>query len=251
LLGQFASLALFGTIAGKEDRKKETQIVENLRTLDTAKGQWVATTKANDRDPVTMANLTSYLSGKEVKPVVDEQYDPSPVGQPPTATLPAGKSLGNFKGGAVLTVTALEEDLAKSSFVSFYSSKNSPAPTATAKSSPAPTTGGKPSASPKPTVAPKPSETVSPPPSSSARPSPSSKFGQDEESTVSPKPRRTPAESPSSSARPSPSAKFAPPDRPTNSPKPRTSATVESSGLKQGKQNPGESPSPTPDDDDD
>ncbi|MEY2494495.1 MAG: domain 2 [Verrucomicrobiota bacterium] len=250
LLGQFASLAAFGTIAGKEDRKKETQIVENLRTLDTAKGQWVATTKAKDRDPVTMANLTSYLSGKEVKPVVDEQYDPSPVGQPPTATLPAGKSLGSFKGGEVLTVTSLEEDLAKSSFVSFYSSKNSPAPTA-AKSSPAPTTGGKPSASPKPTVAPKPSETVSPPPSSSARPSPSSRFGQDEESTVAPKPRRTPAESPSSSARPSPSAKFAPPERPTNSPKPRTSATVESSGLKQGKQNPGESPSPTPEDDDD
>ncbi|MEN3370937.1 MAG: domain 2 [Verrucomicrobiota bacterium] len=247
LLGQFASLAVFGTIAGKEDRKNQTQIMENLRTIDTAKGQWVVTTKANYKDPVTMANLTSYLSGKEVKPVVDEQYDPSPVGQPPTATLPAKKSLGSFKGGDVLTAASLEEALAKNSF-SFYSYKNSPAPTATAKSSPAPTTGGKPSASPKSSVAPKPSETVAPRPSSSARPSPSAPWGLDDESTVAPKPRKTPGESPSS--RPSPSAKFAPPDA-ANSPRPRTSATAESSGLKQGKQNPSESPSPSPEDDDD
>lgn len=249
LLGQFVSLAVFGSIAGKEDRKNQTQIMENLRTIDTAKGQWVTTTKAKDRDPVTMANLTSYLSGKEVKPVVDEQYDPSPVGQPPTATLPANKSLGSFKGGDVLTAASLEEALAKGSFVSFYSFKNSPAPTATAKSSPAPTTGGKPPTSPKATVSPKPSETVSPRPSSSVRPSPSAPWGLDDESTVSPKPRKTPGDSPSS--RPSPSAKFAPPDGTTNSPRPRTSPTVESSGLKQGKQNPpGESPSATPDDSD-
>lgn len=249
LLGQFASLAVFGTIAGKEDRKQETQIMENLRTIDTAKGQWVAAAKANDKAPVTMANLTSYLSGKEVKPVVGEQYDPSPVGHPPTATLPSDKSLGSFKKGDVLTAASLEEALAKSSFVSFSSYKNSPAPSATAKSSPAPTTGGKPSASPKSSVAPKPGETVAPRPSSSARPSPSAPWGLDDESTVAPKPRRTPGESPSS--KPSPPAKFAPSDGTTNSPKPRTSATVESSGLKQGKQNPGESPSATPEEDDD
>ncbi|MEY2520396.1 MAG: domain 2 [Verrucomicrobiota bacterium] len=250
LLGQFVSLAVFGSIAGKEDRKQETQIMENLRTLDTAKGQWVVATSAKDKAPVTMANLTSYLSGKEVKPVVGEQYDPSPVGHPPTATLPSDKSLGSFKKGDVLTVASLEEALAKSSFVSFYSYKNSPAPTAAAKSSPAPTTGGKPSASPKTSVAPKPSETVPPPPSSSARPSPSATFGPDEGSTVSPRPRRTPGESPSSKS--SPSAKFAPSDGITNSPKPRTSATAESSGMKQGKQNPpGTSPSASPEDDDD
>jgi hypothetical protein len=249
LLGQFASLAVFGSIAGKEDRKQETQIMENLRTIDTAKGQWVTATKAKERDPVTMANLTSYLSAGEPKPVVGEQYDPSPVGHPPTATLPSDKSLGSFKKGEVLTAASLQEALDKS--FSFYSFKNSPAPTATAKSSPAPTTGGKPPAtSPKASISPKPSESVPPPPSPSfsARPSPSAKIRPDEESTVSPRPRTPPAETPSS--RPSPSAKFAPPER-TNSPKPRTSATVESSGLKQGKQNPGESPSATPEDDDD
>jgi hypothetical protein len=245
LLGQFVSLAVFGTIAGKEDRKQQTQIMENLRTIDTAKGQWATATKAKERDPVTMANLTSYLSGKEVKPVVEEQYDPSPVGQPPTATLPANKSLGSFKGGDVLTAASLEEALGKGSFVSFYSYKNSPAPTVTAKTSPAATTGGRPSASPKSTVAP--SETA--PPSFTPRPSPSAS-GPDEGSTISPRPRKTPAETPSS--RPSPSAKFAPSDGTTNSPRPRTSATAESSGLKQGKQNPpGESPSATPDEDDD
>lgn len=248
--GQVASLAIFGAVLGKEDRQHQTQIMENLRTIDTAKGQWVTATKAKDKAPVTMANLTSYLSGKEVKPVVGEQYDPSPVGHPPTATLPSDKSLGSFKKGEVLTAASLEEALAKSSYVSFYSYKNSPAPTATANPSPASTTGGKPSASPKTSVAPKPSETVSPAPSSSVRPSPSARFGQDDESTVTPRPRTTPAETPSS--KPSPSAKFAPSDGTTNSPRPRTSATVESSGLKQGKQNPpGASPSASPEDDDD
>ena len=43
------------------------------------------------------ANLKSPLGGKEVKPVVEETYDPMPVGQPPTATLPANKSLGSFR----------------------------------------------------------------------------------------------------------------------------------------------------------
>jgi hypothetical protein len=241
LVAPVVSLAVFGSIFGGEDRKQQTQIIENLKTIDTAKGQWVATTKAKDRDPVTMANLTSYLAGKEVKPVVGEQYDPSPVGRPPTATLPSDKSLGKFKKGEVLTAASLQEALDSSSHVSFYSYKNSPAPTATANPSqsptatanpsPAATTGGKPSPSPKTSVAPKPSETP------------------DEESTVTPRPRTTPEETPSS--RPSPSAKFAPSDGTTNSPRPRTSATAESSGLKQGKQKPAESPSPSPEDDDD
>jgi hypothetical protein len=251
LLGQTVSLMVFGSIVGTEDRKQQTQIMENLRTIDTAKGQWVATTKAKDRDPVTMANLTSYLSGKEVKAVVGEQYDPSPVGRPPTATLPSDKSLGSFKKGEVLTAASLEEALGKGWNFEFSSYKNSPTPAATANASPAPTvtakpspaptatanpspeatTGGRPSASPKTSVAPRPSETP------------------DEETTVTPRPRTMPSETPSS--RPSPSAKFAPSDGPTTSPRPRTSPTVESSGLKQGKQNPpGESPSASPEDDD-
>ncbi len=226
-LAQFASLAVVGSFANKEDRKNETQIMENLRTVDGAKGKWASATNARDAAPVTMASLTSYLNGKEVKPVVGEQYDPMPVGQAPTATLPATtKSLGNFKGGDVLTVALLEADLAKPSFMSKDFWKSTPSPTATAKASPAATTGARPTSSPRPTISPRPSispepsETPSERPFSSTRPSPSAKFAPD-----GPKPRRSPAETPSSSA-------------------------PESSGLKQGREFPRESPSPSPDDED-
>src|SRR4051812_42419692 len=56
LFGQFLSLALFG---GTIERREQTQIMENLRTIEAAKVKWVADTKATTGTPVTMANLTS------------------------------------------------------------------------------------------------------------------------------------------------------------------------------------------------
>src|ERR1043166_2908861 len=111
-------LPIFSTalLGDKQERQNETQIMENLRTIDGAKGQWVTATKASNGAEVTMASLTSYLSGKEIKPVVEERYDPAAVGEPPTATLPATKSLGGFKQGEVMTAAAIEKDLAKGSF---------------------------------------------------------------------------------------------------------------------------------------
>src|SRR2546423_468753 len=111
-LAQFLSLMVFG---GTVERKELGNIKSNLILIDSAKTKWVADTKATDGTPVTMSNLKSQLGGKEVKPVVDETYDPMPVGQPPTATLPANKTLGTFGGGDAMTVATIDTALANSS----------------------------------------------------------------------------------------------------------------------------------------
>ena len=239
LVAPILSTALLGT---SEDRKKETQIMENLRTIDGAKGQWVTKTNAANAAPVTMANLTTYLNGKEIKPAVEEQYDPMPVGQAPTATLPATKSLGNFKAGEVLTAAALEKDIAAGAFS--WSSKTSKT-LSSGGTSPTPTAA--PAVSPKATVAPASTPSPSPKPSASASP----KSTSPPRSLISPRQSVAPDESPSSRTGPSPSAKFGPRNGPRNNPRDTPSAPEQSGGLKQGKQQPpGESPSATPEDDD-
>ena len=220
-LGQFLSLALFG---GTMERREQTQIMENLRTIDGAKTKWVADTKAANGDPVTMANLTSQL-GKEVKPVVGEEYDPKPVGQPPTATLPATKTLGTFGGGEVLTAASIQMALASSSPFSLNLHKTSPTPSV------APLTSPKPPAT---------SPSVSP----SAQPSASARPSSPPRSLISP--RQAPDDSPSTG--PSPSAKFAPRTGPRRTPPPfENEPDSEKSGApKQGRQFPRESPSESP-----
>ena len=224
-------------LLGGADRAKETGIMENLRSIDLAKTQFTTEKNPATGAPVTMANLTSYFGGKEIKPVVGETYDPMPVGQPPTAMLPANKTLGTFSGGDVLTVGSIETALASNTSFNWSAFKNTTA-------SPSPSlTSAKPSATPSSA----PSVTVSPKPSVSPRASASP------HSLISPRQNVEPEESPSSpSSRPSPSAKFAPPRKgPQPNPRQSPSEPEESSGLRHGKQQPSESPSATPDDDDD
>ena len=245
ILGQFLSLALFG---GTMERREQTKIMENLRTIDTAKTKWAADTKAAPGTSVTMATLTPQLSGKTITPVVGEEYDPMPVGQPPTATLPATKTLGTFGGGEVLTAASIEMALSSSSPFSFYLHKTSPTPSLAPLTSPKPTA--------KPTLTPSLAPSVQPPappsvpPSASPRPSTSPRPSGSPHSLISP--RQRPEETPSS--RPSPSAKFAP----RNGPRETPSNDEKSGGLKQGRQQPRETPGEapeetpeeTPDDDD-
>ena len=103
LLAPVITTAALGGVVSKEERKQEAQIMENLRTISEAKARWVAQTKVTDGARTTVAGLAPYLDGKEIKPIVGETYDPKPVGQEPTATLPATKSLGSRGKGAVLT----------------------------------------------------------------------------------------------------------------------------------------------------
>jgi hypothetical protein len=232
------------------DRQSQTKIKENLLLIDSAKTKWAAETKATDGTPVTMANLKSQLGGKEVKPVVEETYDPMPVGQPPTATLPANKTLGSFSGGDILTVASIDAALANSSAFSLNLPKKttpSPAPSVATRPSPSPSPSAKPSEAPSPRTSVAPSVTVSP------RPSMSPRSSATPHSLISPRRSEESEEPPST--RPSPSAKFAPRVNPRQSPSDKSDS--ESGGLRQGKQRPRESPAETPepsaspDDDDD
>ncbi len=103
LLAPIITTAALGESVSKEERKQEAQIMENLRAISEAKARWVAQTKVTDGARTTVTGLNAYLDGKEIKPVVGETYDPRPVGQEPTATLPATKSLASRGKGAVLT----------------------------------------------------------------------------------------------------------------------------------------------------
>jgi len=249
-LAQFLSLMVFG---GTVERKELTDIKANLILIDSAKTKWASETKATEGTPVTLANLKSQLGGKEVKPVVEESYDPMPVGQPPTATLPANKTLGTFSGGDAMTLASIETALANSSALN-WNFKKSTTTTTTPSSTPISV-----SPKPKPSVAPsvEPSVTASPKPSVSPRSSASP------HSLISPRQREEAEESPSSreppSSRPSPSAKFAPRKGPQMNPRqsPSDKSDSESGGLRQGRQKPRESPAETPepsaspDDDDD
>ena len=215
------------------ERKQETQILENLRQIDTAKTKWAADTKAGTGTPVTMASLTSQLGGKEIKSAIDETYDPMPVGQPPTATIPSNKTLGSFSGGDVITAASLEKELANNSIFAWTNRS-----TTTSSSTPAP------QSSPKPTPAP--SVTASPKPSASAKSSASPKSSSSPHSLISPRQSVEPEDSPSSG--PSPSAKFGPRINPRRSPSPsdEKSDSEKSGGLKSGRQYPRESPGATP-----
>ena len=106
LLAPVITTAALGVSVDKEQRKQEAQIIENLRTLSEAKSRWIAQTKVTDGARTTVAGLTAYLNGKEINAIVGETYDPMPVGQEPTATLPATKSLASHEKGAVLTAGA-------------------------------------------------------------------------------------------------------------------------------------------------
>ena len=100
-----ASTGLLGFTVSEREKTQEGQIMENLRALSDAKAKWVAQTKVTDGSRTTVAGLAPYLDGKEIKPIVGETYDPRPVGQEPTATLPASKSLASHGKGAVLTAS--------------------------------------------------------------------------------------------------------------------------------------------------
>ena len=244
---QFLSLIVFG---GAVERNQTKQIIENLRTIDAAKVQWVAETKASNGAPVTMANLSKQLTGKTVSPTaMGETYDPMPVGQPPTATLPADKKLGKFNGGDVLTVASLEAAMASSSYFDMLrrsSPTPSPGPSALPSVSPKalPSVAPSVSASPQPSLAP--NVTVSP------RPSVSPRASSAPHSLISPRQSVEPQDSPSS--RPSPSATFGPRVNPRQSPSEDRSNNENSTAPKQGRQypreSPGQSPEQTPDDDD-
>jgi hypothetical protein len=103
LVAPIITTAALGGAVSKDEQKQEAQIMNNLRRIAQAKDRWVAQTAVVEGSYSTVAGLKAYLDGKMITPVVGELYDPKPVGQRPTATLPATKSLAGHARGEVLT----------------------------------------------------------------------------------------------------------------------------------------------------
>jgi hypothetical protein len=104
-IASLSSTLILGAAVSEREKTQEKQIMENLRALSEAKAKWVRQTKVPDGTKVTVAGLAAYLDGREIKAIVGEVYDPRPVGQEPTATLPASKSLADHPKGDVLTAS--------------------------------------------------------------------------------------------------------------------------------------------------
>lgn len=130
MVASVASTALLGASVSEHEKTQERQIVENLRALSDAKAKWVAQTKVKEGAKVTVAGLSAYLDGREIKSIVGEIYDPRPVGEEPTATLPATKSLASHPKGAVLTASGSSFAIDPSSSSSSEREDDSPAPAA-------------------------------------------------------------------------------------------------------------------------
>jgi len=115
------STIVLGVKVSAQEKAEEAQVISNLNNIAAAKAQWAEKSSAAPGAAVTMAELTTYLDGKEVKTVVGESYDPRPVGEAPAAKLPATKSLASHKAGEEITAESA-----------------SPKPAAAAQESPSP-----------------------------------------------------------------------------------------------------------------
>lgn len=130
-IASLSSTLILGAAVSEREKTQEKQIVENLRALSEAKAKWVKQTKVPDGTKVTVAGLAAYLDGREIKAIVGEVYDPMPVGQEPTATLPASKSLASHEKGAVLTASGSSLTIEASSSSELETDDEAPTPAPT------------------------------------------------------------------------------------------------------------------------
>jgi hypothetical protein len=103
LVAPLVSTLLLGAKISAQETAQEHQIVANLNKIDTAKTMWATETGASTGAAVTMTDLTKYLGGSDIKPIVGETYEAHAVGEPATAKLPANKSLASHKAGDEIT----------------------------------------------------------------------------------------------------------------------------------------------------
>jgi hypothetical protein len=83
-------------------------IIKNLRLLQKAKQKWADEKVKQKGDAVTLENLAPYLDKGPIKPVNDEEYNPQPVGTPPTARL-AHELHGHAAGSEVTAPSATQK----------------------------------------------------------------------------------------------------------------------------------------------
>ena len=70
-------------------------ILRNLRDIDQKKQMWAAAHQNNAGDAPSAADLAPYFASRQFPPsVAGETYRINPLGEPPTATPPAGLNMG-------------------------------------------------------------------------------------------------------------------------------------------------------------
>lgn len=126
LIAPVISTVVLGASISAKEQAQENQIKNNLNTIAEAKTLWAQETSAAQGTSVTMVQLKDYLGA--IKPVVGESYDPRPIGEEPTAKLPASKSLASHKAGAEISAASTPTSTNSQSAISA-----SPSPSASAE----------------------------------------------------------------------------------------------------------------------
>jgi len=98
---QNGNAAMKGGSGQNPETIQYNRIMKNLRLLQTAKQKWAAEKGKTDGDPATMDDIAPYLANGPIQPVADEEYNPQPVGTPPTATL--AHNLNGHPAGSVIS----------------------------------------------------------------------------------------------------------------------------------------------------
>jgi len=138
-LAPVVSTLVLGASLSAQETAQEKQISANLSKIDTAKTMWATETGASNGAAVTMTELTKYLGGQEIKPVVGETYEPRAVGEAAAAKLPSNKSLAGHKAGEEITASSTSTSTSTSTSASTSSTATSPTSATSPSASPTPT----------------------------------------------------------------------------------------------------------------
>jgi prepilin-type N-terminal cleavage/methylation domain-containing protein len=102
IIGLLAVIAVTNFMLAR-DTSRLNVIKRNLRDIDSAKEQLALERRLPEGSPVLdVSDLSEYLRGGRLTQVLQETYEPNPVGTPPTATLPAGVKLREYGPGATI-----------------------------------------------------------------------------------------------------------------------------------------------------
>lgn len=100
IVGLLATLAIPNYVRARENAQLNS-ILNNLRLIEDAKGQWAMAQKKGTGDTTDLAALSDYLKGGTIVPIVSETYTTEAVGISSAAKVPV--SLGTYPVGAVIT----------------------------------------------------------------------------------------------------------------------------------------------------
>lgn len=102
IIGLLAVIAVCNYVIAR-DTSRLTVIRSNLREIEHAKEQWAIENHKGTGSPVDdVGVLNGYFRQGGLKVVVQETYQPNPVGTPSSAALPPDVKLGPYGPGAII-----------------------------------------------------------------------------------------------------------------------------------------------------